>query len=141
MAPKKELLNIIHLDDHQLFQDGLKLGLAKRLPGRYSIHPIQHPEPAIEYILQSLEDAAFIDLVITDFNHPGINGYEFSKKVKVIAKDYGVQIPVLSVSMVGSGNENISRGLHEGVYDLAITKNASFYELIGAIEILCHSQE
>ena len=127
--------NIIHLDDHDIFQDGLRKCLQKQIDIS-SLKQFRHPIEAIEFIEACLETGNNPSLVITDYNHPGLNGYEFARAIRKLEIDYGVYIPILLFSMV-SNNKIVNQGLEERVFNYALPKSAHTWELIEAIEDLC----
>jgi DNA-binding NarL/FixJ family response regulator len=128
--------NIIHLDDHDIFQDGLRNLLQKQME-IVSLKQFGHPIEAIEFIEACLETGNRPNLVITDYNHPGLNGYEFAKAIRKLEIDYGVYIPILLFSMM-DGEPVIQQGLEERVFNCALPKSAHTWELVEAIEDLCH---
>ena len=52
-----------------------------------------------EYIQLCIDGGDKISLIITDYNHPGHNGFEFAKVVRNITAGYD-RIPVLMLTMV-----------------------------------------
>jgi len=109
----KPLNYILHLDDHQLFLNGFQTAVTK-ISDNYRFIQFQHPDEALDYIETSFEIDNPVDIIITDFNHMGLNGYDFSCAVKNLEIKYKrhYKIPVLMVSMVVSyfhpGKETIT---------------------------------
>lgn len=132
IARADERRNIVQLDDHQLFCKGLNGCILSKKP-KWAITSFQHPDPTLAHILQSLELQEQIDLIITDINHPGLNGYEFAKKVRLGEAKYGSRIPIVVVSMVAS-YEVAMKGLEEHLFDACLPKNQSCDSIMHTIE-------
>ncbi len=128
--------NIIHLDDHTLFQKGFQ-SILKKQNDDFFVYQFQHPKDAIEYINTCLELNVKIDLVITDYNHPGLNGYEFAKKIRTLEMEHGTYIPILLFTMVTIDNLKIQTALSETIFNQAISKATEAPEVIEVIEDLC----
>ena len=59
----------------------------------------EHPDQVIVEVVLSLVQEKTIDLLITDYNHPGINGLELARIVKALAARFDVRIPILMITM------------------------------------------
>jgi CheY-like chemotaxis protein len=114
---------VVHLDDHPLFANKLKDKIRDSyLPGSEWVH-FTHPSEAINFIQARLASEKPVDLVITDINHPGLNGYEFAKIVKMLQDDYhSFRIPVIALSVVGYDNYLIQQGITEQLFQKAFSK-------------------
>jgi len=132
IARADERRSIVQLDDHQLFCKGLNGCILSKKP-KWAITSFHHPDPTLAHILQSLELQEQIDLIITDINHPGLNGYEFAKKVRLEEVKYGSRIPILVVSIVAS-YDIAKQGLEERLFDACLPKNASCNSIVQTIE-------
>lgn len=136
LQSNKELF-IVHFDDQQLFRDGVRITVEKERPF-FKIHPLNEYYSGLNYISECLEKNVEIDVVISDFNHPGPNGYEFALEAKRIAKTYGKELPVILLSMSNLENPKIVKGLEEEVFNKHLTKEANSDEIIKTIESLCN---
>ena len=92
-------LKILHLDDHIIFSKGLSNCIYKKFPNAI-IKYIQHGDEALEYVSYCLDNNEPLDLIITDINHPGLDGIKFSKAVREKEKDKEHKIPILYITMV-----------------------------------------
>lgn len=115
---------VIHLDDHNLFSTGLKNVLKKEFPNVYYLH-FQDVDEALQYIANAIDENELISLLVTDFNHVGINGYEFAKKVRGLELGKLARIPILLLSMTTESNPKVQDGLQEKVFDFYLPKSAS----------------
>ncbi len=71
-------INILYLDDHLLFARGISNCILKKFPNAI-IKNIQNGDNALEYVIDCLENKKSLNLIITDFNHPGLDGIKFRK--------------------------------------------------------------
>jgi DNA-binding NarL/FixJ family response regulator len=120
--PGKEVIKVMIIDDHRLFNDGLNAML--------------EPAPGIEVLTQvydSREARAKVkkfnpDVVLMDFNMPHINGIELTKLI--LAERPGVKILILSMyddeRHIGTFREIGAKGY--------VFKTASAEEVVLAIE-------
>ncbi|MBN2416272.1 response regulator [bacterium] len=68
-------------------------------------------------------DAASFDVIVTDYDLPGLSGIDFCKKVL----DAGIDVPL--VLMTGAGSEELAvRALKMGVYDYVVKHAGSSYQ-------------
>ena len=70
-------LNILHLDDHILYQEGISNCILKKF-SNVNVKHIQNGDTALEYLINCFKNNEHIDLIITDVNHMGLNGIDFS---------------------------------------------------------------
>lgn len=115
------VINILLVDDHQMFLDGLKTLLGKEK----NLHISAEATTGKEAL--TLLGRIPIDLVITDINMPGMSGTELTRQIK---KSYP-QIKVLVLTMY-----NDREIIHEIVMTEAegyILKNSNKKELLNAI--------
>ena len=87
----EQSMNILLVDDHQMFLDGIKL-LLRRNQGINNIYEALNGEDALDII----EDQK-IDMVLTDFNMPKTTGIELTRIIK--AKYPHIKIIVISMSI------------------------------------------
>jgi DNA-binding NarL/FixJ family response regulator len=131
-------LKVVHLDDHRLFQEGVQRCIDPER-NKYIIQKFHHSEDALRYIENSLDAKIDIHIIITDFTHPGLNGYYFSKAVREIEKLYKKHTPIMLLTMMGTdGTPLIEEGLHQGFFNAFLPKSAESFEIITAMESLIH---
>lgn len=92
-------LKILYLDDHLIFSNGVSNCIYKKFPNAI-IKCIQDGDKALEYVSYCLDNKESLDLIITDINHPGLDGINFSKAVRVKEKNNDHKIPILYITMV-----------------------------------------
>ncbi len=120
------VIHLAILDDHQIVIDGLKL-LLKANPELY----IAAEATSAEEMLKQLAIKK-IDVVLTDITMPhGINGYEFSLKVK---QEFP-HIKILALSMSEEGGM-ITKMIEVAKVDGYIPKSAGHQELLAAIKAI-----
>lgn len=133
--------NIVILDDHKLFRDSL-YALLTEYYSSININHFSRPEPALEYIENCKKENHPIDLIITDQNHPGQNGFEFSATCRKLENKYNRgHGPLLLLSMTVNDsdqpgiimNKNISP---ENPINLHLPKSMGKENLINCIRTL-----
>lgn len=128
-----KLLNILHLDDHKIFFDGIGGVLKKAFPN-LSLHHIENGNEALQYVADSLNDKKTIDLIITDIIHPGMDGIEFAKAVRELENHSNKKIPILFITMIDDkGFQQKAKAIGQVKY---LLKNAQGKEIIAAINEL-----
>ena len=128
---RSQKINVVHLDDHKLFCWGLRKCLEDRI-NTLNIISFNDSFEALNFIAESLKKKDRIDLIITDFNHGGLNGYDFGKTIRILEKVYDKRIPILLLSMIAELPQ-ISKGYFEKVFDKGLSKNSSGEQIIEAI--------
>ncbi len=131
-------LNIIHIDDHQLFRDSFRNVLQQFYP-YVSLFQFTNSDSAIEHILSNIIQRKQIDLIVTDFKHYGKNGIEFAQQLAGLGNECGVDIPVMLLTM-REENEDIKSAIALGFIDAYVSKSASTNELLNALEKLLHQK-
>ena len=92
-------LNILHLDDHILYAKGVTKNCTnKKFPNAITEYA-QNGDKAFEYVINCLENKDPLDLIITDFAHPGLNGIDFANAVRIKEIDYSKKIPILFLTL------------------------------------------
>jgi DNA-binding NarL/FixJ family response regulator len=84
--------------DHRIFREGLKLYLIKKLPN-IVIEEFSYNKQSLLFIANCFRENKKIDLIITDFNHPGPNGLIFGRHVRELEKQHFIQIPIMLITM------------------------------------------
>jgi len=85
-------MNVLIIDDHRLFADGLKLLIQDMDDDEYQIEQAYHAQRAIDLINSGQQ----FDLILTDLDMPGISGHDLVKALK--DRGIGSYIAVVSAS-------------------------------------------
>ena len=94
-------LNIIHVDDHQLFARGFARIIIPFFP-LATIRNIKNGDEALSFITRSIESGDQIDFIVTDIMHPGLRGNDLVEEIRKLELKYHRNpIPVLVFSMYG----------------------------------------
>ena len=129
-------MRIIHVDDHKIFNAGLRSCL-KIHKQEFFIQHYQNSHHAFDAFLESIKAWEPIDLIITDMNHMGQNGYEFAKAIRAFESSYLIRTPILLLTMQGPNrSELVQQMLQENLVDAYLPKSASSEEIIETIELL-----
>jgi len=121
MDSTQQSLDILIVDDHQMFIDGIKL-LLKKIQRINLIYEALNGKAALEIIKEQK-----IDLVITDINMPEMTGLELTRIIKA---DYpNIKIMVLSMY----NDKGIVREIIDAEAEGYILKNTGKVELATAI--------
>lgn len=90
---------IVYLDDHVLYPEAV-MQLVDPKKERFLFIRFQHPDACLKYVYNSIDSNSKIDVIITDFNHPGMNGFDFSLSVRSIesSNSYHKEIPIILLS-------------------------------------------
>jgi DNA-binding NarL/FixJ family response regulator len=124
---------ILHLDDHDLFSNSVEKLIQTSFPQVNYIH-FKLPEDCLGYISDAYKTETTIRLIITDFNHPGLNGYHFAKHMRDFEKDISIRTPILLLTMAGENDQKVRKGFRENVFDFYLPKNASGQEISNIIQ-------
>lgn len=120
----KRNLTIIHLDDHSLFANGMKIGVKERFFPNSDWKHFIHPDAALSFIEDKFGRNESINIIITDILHPGKNGYEFGKAIRDLEAEYNMfRIPIIVVSMCPAENHFVQSGLAEKLFDRYFPKS------------------
>jgi DNA-binding NarL/FixJ family response regulator len=122
ILPRK--IRMVHLDDHTLFQKGLRICLLD-LKEELILQQFQYSHHAFDAIRELILSRKILHLIITDFVHMGQHGYEFAKSVRELESASFLRIPILLLSLQSpTYNEYVVRGLRERVFDAYLPKCA-----------------
>ena len=126
--------HLVHLDDHEVCSKGLR-NILNPDPKGYVHFP--GPDEALKYIKACHETRKPIDLVITDFNHPGMNGFHFANQVRHSELRYGLnRTPIVLLSMTSVENELVKEGLEKKIFTKYFPKSVTKEELLAYVESL-----
>lgn len=115
--------NIIIVDDHEIFSNGIKLILESNL----AVEVIHHFENASE-AMSYFQNGGEADLVMLDLYMPGITGFEFLE----FCQAQEMELKILVVSMQSSdSNVSLCKKLGANGY---IRKDSSLKEMIYAVK-------
>ena len=129
-------IKIVYLDDHSVYRNGVQACIDPNKERFFFMH-FGHADDALRYIKNSFDNNCKIDLIITDYNHPGINGYQFAKEVRALEKLHNKKTPIFLISFCEkSMTEPIQIGLAEGVFNYCLGKNAEVPDILHAIDYL-----
>lgn len=126
-------INILHLDDHLLYSNGVTNCILKKFPNAI-FKCIQNGDQALEYVSNCIDNNKPIDLIITDFNHPGLNGLEFAYAVRKTEKISTKRIPILFITLVD--NKSLKINIEKIPFSKYLCKIAYCTEINSAIENL-----
>ncbi|HVG12966.1 MAG TPA: hypothetical protein VM843_08175 [Flavisolibacter sp.] len=130
--------NIVHLEDHRLYQRGMQSAL-NSLQGNLCFRSFQHPDAALQYTVVALARKNEIHLVITDFTQVSGNGYAFASGVRQIEQRHSLQIPIILLSMLEPERAVlIQRGIEEKIFDRYLCKDADPEKVLATINELVH---
>jgi DNA-binding NarL/FixJ family response regulator len=118
----KREMNVIIVDDHAIFSEGLCSlleGINLRVKRIFT-----SSKEALKYLNYTKE----IDIVFSDINMPEINGIDLTKKIKKLDSN----IKVIMVSMYE--DQNIIKESYKNKADGYLTKNSSLYDFKQAIK-------
>lgn len=121
---EKEIFNVLLVDDHQMFLDGLEFILSKE-PDLHVIGEANNGKNALP-LIKNLNP----DLVITDISMPEMDGITLTKHIK----DTHPQIKVLVLSM--HNQKNIITQIMQSEADGYVLKNCRKQELLLAIRTI-----
>lgn len=134
-------LNILHLDDHQLYKRGVKEAITNFFPSAI-FTGIDNGDTALEKVKQCITEDTIPDLIITDINHPGLPGHEFIKQVRDFEQLQKRQtaIPILVISMLDAGTIISRLGSSYATKSIRILSKADgSHEIAEAIDELLYS--
>lgn len=124
-------MNLIIVDDHQMFLDGL-VSVLNAETDYNVVFTAADGQAAVDYLGANPE--ASIDLVITDVNMPGVNGVQLNDHLKQRSGD----TKTLAVSMRQDGAT--IHALAEGGVDGYVPKDAEKEELLRAIRTVLRGE-
>lgn len=130
----REVKTIMHLDDHRIFVKGIQKLLSARLDFDY--FSFESPIVALKDIEERLQKKLPIDLIITDYNHQGITGYQFACELRKLERVYLKKTPIILLTMVPDDHPDVRKGREEKVFDAYFQKTVEADEFLKSIEKL-----
>lgn len=133
---------IVYLDDHTLYQNAV-IKLTDPSHDRYIYIPFQHPDNALRYIINSIDINSPIDVIITDYNHLGLTGYEFAFEIRKYEATHSnnPSIPIILLSMVDPAHDftdeevlRMSEKFPDNGYDYYKNRQQKYKEFQKAVE-------
>jgi DNA-binding NarL/FixJ family response regulator len=116
-------MNLLIIDDHQLFAEGLKFLLESLDTSIHTAH-VKDGNDALAY----LQDHQAPDLILLDINLPGINGFSLMEKFKVVNN----WSPILMISATES-HATAQLAIDSGASGF-ISKSCNSTALISAVQ-------
>ncbi len=133
MIPNNKVIELVHLDDHKIFQNGVKNTL-NATGIKYLFTGFEHSDDALEHIENSFRIGRKTDVILTDFTHLGHDVFVFSLWAKTIAAHYSTHIPIILLTMHRPEYNNyIIQGIDEGIFDCYLSKASNSSEIAAAI--------
>jgi DNA-binding NarL/FixJ family response regulator len=129
---------IILLDDHLLFRDGLISYCIRPFFNNIEVLPFRNGDHAFEYLKEQIRENNYVDLFITDINHPGVRGNELVMKLRVYERQFNRnrQIPILILSMVDE--TTYPELIDEKMVDAYLTKASEAEVIVDCLEELLY---
>lgn len=111
-------MNVLIIDDHRLFADGLRLVINDMGNSEdYSVEQVYSAQRALDMI----NSGNHYDLILTDLDMPGINGHELVKSL--ISRKVGSYIAVVSAS---HSAKDISKAYRQGARGYICKSESAF---------------
>lgn len=110
------LKKIVHLDDHSIILKGIDKTIMNYNP-QYHVTGYTNSDEAFATIVKGIIDDQQPDLFITDFSHPGLNGYEMCKAIRSFERGLNRKpMPIMLLTMHLEDMSLIQEGLKEGLF-------------------------
>ena len=121
-------IDILHLDDHKIFLEGISSCILKRFTNAV-IKRLQKSNEALDYVINCLENNDKLDLIITGLNlrQPELDGIDFVKAVRNKEFEYNRKIPIMGLDSYDDEGF-IQKFLNAGV-DKYLTSDTSCEEI------------
>lgn len=117
-------INILIIDDHPFFLEGLKMGLESIPNNRYAIDTSSSPVKSLD----TLKHNDHYDLILCDLNLPEINGITFMQQL--LKHDIWIPVAIISAS---ENPSDIQQSMNEGAAGF-LNKSLGKTQLNEAIE-------
>ncbi len=102
-------LQILHLDDHQIFRRGVSEYCIYSYYPLAKITDFDNGDDALQKVKQCIVEGTTPDLIITDIIHHGLDGIEFIKQIRNFEESQKIQarIPILVISMIAENSTKL----------------------------------
>ena len=108
---------IIHLDDHKIITDCTRDLILANITN-CDFLSFNDTDDVYYHIVNSINNGNAIDIFITDYNHPGVNGYILSKSIRELEnKNNHKPMKILLLTMLSNSVPEIRRGLKEQIFN------------------------
>ena len=125
---------IIHLDDHKLVTDSIRHFISSSLKDVYYLS-FNDTNQAFRYLVNSVERDETIDMFITDYAHPGLDGYQFARAIRQLEQLMDRNpMKILLLTMYSDTLPIIKRGLGEEVFNWYLSLNSNPGALIESVK-------
>lgn len=132
------LFNVVHLDDHKLFRNGMIEHCFKPFYPNIKITEIDNGDKAYDLIISAIKNKENIDLFISDIIHPGIPGHELVMKIREYESLNNIQhsIPIILLSFLSPTNFNKLQNMRYFKFDRYLAKNSSAEDIAECMDEL-----
>ena len=90
------------------------------------------------YMINAIHADEMPNLLITDISHPGLNGYEFAKSIRIEEMKWKRKpVPIMVISMHSKESFKIRMGLLLRIFNFYLSKNADGKAILQAIKSIC----
>lgn len=127
-------IKIIHLDNSKLFSEGLYRMVKQHLDKSYYLR-FDKEEEASSYMINAIRENEPPNLLITGFARPGLNGYEFAKRIRMEEMKFKRKpVPVLLLTFYPREYYLIKMGLSVRIFNFYMQKNALTEDILGVVK-------
>jgi DNA-binding NarL/FixJ family response regulator len=125
---------IIHLDDHKLVTDCIRDFVLSDV-SNCDFMSFNDTNDAFNYIVNLINNNEIIDVFITDFAHPGMNGYVLSKSIRELENKMNRKpMKILLLTMFSNTFPEISRGLEQKIFSGYLSLSTSKEQIINFVK-------
>lgn len=130
---------IIQLNHHKIFT-GCTRNLIRANIANCDFVSFNGTNDAYDHIVNSINNGEIIDVFITDYNHPGMNGYNLSKSIRELEnKNNCKPMQILLLTMVSNSVPEIRSGLKEDIFNAYLSILAKDDQILDFVKnhLLC----
>jgi len=115
---------IVHLDDHALYGAGVEKEMKKFYPNCKWFY-FTYPKDALHFIEELLKEEETINVIITDIQHIGLDGYEFAKEVRLMEEGYHrLHATIIALTMQSEDHLLVQQGIMEKAFTKYLPKTS-----------------